>query len=49
MMHDKGMMRVWRREWEEEVKKGIVDNEEFFDSRINYPQSLKDKADSKTE
>jgi hypothetical protein len=48
-MLDKPMMRVWLREWAEEVKKGIVEDDEIFEYRVHYVEPPKDMPDKKTE
>lgn len=36
MMLDKPMMQVWWREWVQEVKKDIVDDDNIFEYKIHY-------------
>jgi hypothetical protein len=36
MMLDKPMMQVWWREWVQEVKKDIVDDDNIFEYKVHY-------------
>ena len=48
MMLDKPMMQVWWREWVQEVKKDIVDDDDIFEYKIHYDvESLKKINDKK--